>query len=347
MQTGANNRAVFFRIAAFLLAVLTTGVLLMGVGASPADTVLSLYQGSLDSLKDFAYVLRSWVPLMLVTAGLLITFSAGLWNIGVEGQIIIGAVCATWALRGLQDGSWPSWLVLCSASLAGVAGGMGWAWLAGLLKIRGGVNEIFGGLGLNFVANGLTMWLIFGPWKREGIGSMSGTEPFPEQFWLREWGTLHVSPAALVLAVAISLLVLVLIGRSRFGLKLRAAGLNARAAFRLGVPTTRIILLAFLLCGALSGLAGALQVTGVYHRLIPSISSGYGYLGLLVALVAGRRILWAAPVALFFAIVNVGAIELPITLQMDSSLSGVLLALIVLFVLLFNGVRQRMAGGWK
>lgn len=347
MQTTPKSHALFFRTAAVLLAVLTTGLLLVAVGASPTQTLLSLYQGSMDSLRDFAYVLRSWVPLMLVTAGLLITFSAGLWNIGVEGQIIAGAVCTTWALRGLQYSPLPPGLVILLSILAGIAGGMVWASIAGVLKIRGGVNEIFGGLGLNFVANGLILWLIFGPWKREGIGSMSGTEPFPEAFWLREWGPWHISPTALALAVLVSLLVGVLMSRSRFGLQLKAAGLNARAAFRLGVSTPRTILLAFLFCGALSGLAGALQVTGVYHRLIPSISSGYGYLGLLVALVAGQKILWAAPVALFFAIVNVGSVQLPISLQMDSSLSGVLLALLVLFALMFNGIRQRMAGHFK
>jgi len=109
----------------------------------------------------------------------------------------------------------------------------------------------------------------------------------------------------------------------------------------LGIPTSRYMMSAFLICGAFAGLAGAVQVTAVYHRLIPSISSGYGYLGLLVAMLANYQILVAVPVALFFAALNIGSIQLPIVLQLDSSLSGVLQGALVLFVLMMGGVRQR------
>ena len=109
----------------------------------------------------------------------------------------------------------------------------------------------------------------------------------------------------------------------------------------LGVPTWQYMMISFLLCGALAGVAGAVQVTAVYHRLIPSISSGYGYLGLLVAMLVNYQDLWAAPVALLFAGVNIGSIQLPIVLRLDSSLSGVLQGMLVLFVLLMEGMRQR------
>jgi simple sugar transport system permease protein len=96
------------------------------------------------------------------------------------------------------------------------------------------------------------------------------------------------------------------------------------------------------MCGAFAGVAGAMQVTAVYHRLIPSISSGYGFLGLMVAMLINFQAIWAAPVALFFAALNIGSIQLPIVLKMDSSLSGVLQGTLVLFVLLVGGLRQRL-----
>ena len=97
----------------------------------------------------------------------------------------------------------------------------------------------------------------------------------------------------------------------------------------------------FLICGALAGIAGAIQVTAVYHRLIPSISSGYGYLGLMVAMLINYQAIWAIPVALFFAALNIGSIQLPIVLKLDSSLSGVLQGVLVLFALLVEGARQK------
>jgi simple sugar transport system permease protein len=110
----------------------------------------------------------------------------------------------------------------------------------------------------------------------------------------------------------------------------------------LGVPTWQYSLAAFVLCGLLAGLAGSLQVAAVYHRLIPSISSGYGFLGLLVAMLVNYRAVWAAPVAFFFAALNIGGIQLPIALRLDSSLAGVLQGLLVLSVMMMEGARQRL-----
>jgi simple sugar transport system permease protein len=221
-------------------------------------------------------------------------------------------------------------------------GGALWASLAGALKTFGGVNEIFGGLGLNFVATALTLWLIFGPWKRPGVGSMSGTQPFPQELWLPQIPDYDLSYWALGLAIIAIIVVYFLLQGTYFGLRLKAVGKNFKAAHLLGIPTWQHMMAAFILCGLLAGAAGAMQVTAVYHRLIPSISSGYGYLGLLVAMLVNYQAIWAAPVALFYAALNIGSVQLPIVLKMDSSLSGVLQGMLVLSVLIVEGIRQRM-----
>ena len=113
-------------------------------------------------------MLITWSPLLLTTAGVLITFAAGLWNIGIEGQMTLGAIFATGMLRLLEHAALPPALIIILGILAGIVGGAIWAALAGVLKTFGGVNEIFGGLGLNFVATALTIYLVFGPWKRPG-----------------------------------------------------------------------------------------------------------------------------------------------------------------------------------
>jgi general nucleoside transport system permease protein len=339
-----NSRLVNigFQLVALILALGFTTLILIAAGAPPLEAYKNIVSGSVGSFKKFSDVLVSWVPLILVSAGLLVTFAAGLWNIGVEGQITLGAITTTWALRVLQDTGLPPALILFLAILAGMAGGALWASLAGALKTFGGVNEIFGGLGLNFVATALTIYLIFGPWKRPGVASMSGTEPFNEALRLYLFPDLRLSPWALAIAIAAIVIIYFLLQGTYFGLRLKAVGRNFRAAYLLGIPTWQYMMMSFMICGVLAGVAGAMQVTAVYYRLIPSISSGYGYLGLMVAMLVNYQAIWAAPIALFFSALNIGSIQLPIVLKLDSSLAGVLQGMLVLFVLIVEGIRQRI-----
>jgi general nucleoside transport system permease protein len=330
-----------FSLGAVLLALLFTTIVLILAGAPPLDAYRNILFGAFSSVRRFSDVLVAWVPLLLSSAGLLVTFRAGLWNIGIEGQITLGAIFSTGMLRMLLNVEISPWLALTLAILAGMVGGALWASLAGALKTFGGVNEIFGGLGLNFVATAITLWLIFGPWKRPGIGSMSGTEPFPMEFWLPTLTGLRLSIWSIVIAVVVVILIYLLLQGTYFGLRLKAVGRNMRASFLLGVPTNRYMMLAFIICGACAGVAGSIQVVGVYYRLIPAISSGYGYLGLLVAMLVNYQALWVAPVSLFFAALNIGSIQLPIVLKLDSTLAGVLQGALVLFVVIMNGVRQQ------
>jgi simple sugar transport system permease protein len=331
-----------FQLLAVLLALGFTTVILIAAGAPPLEAYRQIVLGSVSSWKKFSDVLVSWVPLLLVSAGLLATFSAGLWNIGVEGQITFGAIATTWLLRELAGSGLPPALIIALSILAGALGAAAWAGVTGVLKTFGGVNEIFGGLGMNFVATAVTIYLIFGPWKRPGTGSMSGTEPFDPALHLALFPGLRLSPWALVLAIVAIIGVYFLLEGTYLGLRLKAVGRNYRAAYLLGIPTWQHQLLSFLVCGALAGIAGAMQVTAVYHRLIPAVSSGYGYMGLMVAMLVNYRAIWAAPVALFFAALNLGSIQLPIVLKLDSTLAGVLQGMLVLFVLMVEGARQRL-----
>jgi general nucleoside transport system permease protein len=330
-----------FQTLGIVAALVFTTIILLLTGAPPLKAFQQLFLGIFGSVNNLSNVLVSWMPLLICTAGLLVTFAAGLWNIGIEGQIIMGAILTTWVLRVLQHSTWPAWIIILLAILAGVLGGAIWALLVGLLKTFGGVNEIFGGLGFNFIANAMILWLIYGPWRRPGVASLSGTEAFPSRLSLPTLPNLLISPWSLVLGALSIIIIYTLLRGTYIGLRLNAIGKNIRAAYTLGVPTWQYMLLSFVVCGIFAGLTGALQVTAVYHRLLPTITNGYGFLGLLVAMLINFQAIWVAPIALFYAALNIGSIQLPITLKLDSNLSGVIQGTLVLFVLLAEGFRQR------
>ncbi len=317
-----------------------TSLVLLIAGAPPISAYYHILRGSLGSWSKFAHVIKAWIPLTLCGCGLLFTFRIGLWNIGVEGQVMMGAVFSTALLRlGLQSQAPAMFLAMSLA--AGLAGGGIWALIAGFLKTRGGVNEIFAGLGLNFVAQGVILWLIFGPWRRPGVASMSGTETFPVALWLPQLPSLRLSPLALVIVTTALVATGLMLRYTRIGLNLKAIGNNPRAAFLFGLKPARHMIVAMVFAGGFAGLAGSLQVSGVYHRLLPAISSNYGYLALLVVMLCNYNI-WLVPlVAFFFACLNVGSIQLPMVLQLDSSLAGVIQGALVLAILGMHAWGQR------
>jgi simple sugar transport system permease protein len=340
MKNTSRIANVALGVLPVLLALLFTTLILLAVGAPPWEAYHNIASGAFESPSKIADVVAACVPLILCGVGMSITFTAGQWNVGVEGQIILGAIFATWVARNLP---WPQVPILTLMLLAGIIGGALWGMLAGLLKIFGKVHEIFGGLGLNYAAQGLAIWLIFNPWKPADGATMSGTDPFPDPAWMPHIGTLRVAPLAVILALTAVMVAYLLLRGTRWGLELKAMGKSFRSAFVLGVPSTPRLLTAFAACGALAGLAGAIRCSARYGRMIPEISGGQGYLSLLVALLASFQPQWVPLIAFFFAAVGVGSPRLDLNLHLDSSLGGVLEASVVLAVLMVNGWRARVA----
>ncbi|MBI5034998.1 MAG: ABC transporter permease [Chloroflexi bacterium] len=328
-----------WNIGPIILGLIITTLALLIVGSNPLQAYAVMLTGAFGDPVRVGNVALAWVPILLASVGLLITFTAGLWNIGIEGQIVFGAIFTTWAARTFDL---PTPILIPLLFAMGALGGALWALLAGVLKTYGHVHEIFGGLGLNFIATGVTLYLILGPWARTGIASTSGTELFRESAWLPTFPGQPIGPIEIIVALASLVIVYFALRGTLWGLKLKAIGKNVRSAFWLGIPTSTQMLGAFALCGAFAGMAGTVQAIGVWHRLIPSVSGGYGYLGILVVLLSGFQAIGTPFVAFFFAAVTKGSVSLPLDLQIDSSLGGVLQGIIVLLFVLSQGVRAKM-----
>ncbi|MBS21093.1 MAG: sugar ABC transporter permease [Chloroflexi bacterium] len=331
-----NQGPIYSYSIAIVVAIIFVSFLLALFEIPIFETYKLLLTGSLGSTTKFGDTLMVGVPVIIASASLVITFKAGLWNIGVEGQIIAGAVAASFVARELQL---PTGILLPVMILVGAFGGAFWGLLVGLLKVKGGVNEIFGGLGLNFVATGLVVYLIIGPWSRKGIASTSGTEPFHQNAWFPTLEGFRLSPLAVALSFLVVFIVIYVFSRTQFGLKLRAIGLNTHSSYRFGIPTSKYLLIAFMLGGSVAGLAGVTQVASIHHRLVPSISGGYGYLGILVVLLAGYRPSLVIPIAFFFSMIAIGSIQWQLRLGLHSSLGGVFQGTLVLSVILISAMR--------
>ncbi|MFM2032766.1 MAG: hypothetical protein RLZZ297_1531 [Chloroflexota bacterium] len=327
-----NRRTTMATLGALAVAMLCTALVLWSTEVATLDVFRVLFSGSLTSGSRISDMLMLAAPLLLCAAGLAVSFAAGQYNIGIEGQMTIGGVVSMAVLRLSPDGS-GAVLYWVGAVLAGAIAGALWAGVVAMLKQYTRVSEIFVGLGLNFVALGVSLYMVFGPWKRPGVASMSGTEPLPDALWLPVLGTTRLSLVSPIVALAVLVLLWWLVRKTQWGLEVRASGISQLASLRLGVPAVRRTIEAMLVCGAVAGVAGALQILGVYHALVPNLASGIGFMGLLVALLVNADIRFVGPLVLFFAVLTAGSIQLPLSLSIDSSISGVFQGFLVLAML--------------
>ena len=228
-------------------ALVVTSLLLFFFGAAPLEAFRAMYDGAFGDQTKTLSVLAFWVPLLLAGTGLLITFRAGLWNIGIEGQIVMGAIAASWVALRLEA---PAAVLITVEIIAAMLAGALWAALSAVLKTRGNVHEIFSGLALNFLAIILTNYLISGPWQPPEGGTFRGTAPFQPAALFPLFEDSRFSPLSLVLAIIAFILVAIALRGTFWGLKLKAIGQNLRSAFLLGVSSEREMILAMMFCGA-------------------------------------------------------------------------------------------------
>ena len=295
------------RLLAPVLVALGVTVVLAAVvarigGAEAGVAIRALVVGSVGSTANVAATLLRATPLLLTGAAVMLAFRSGVFNIGAEGQFLVGALAA--AVVGTGPGPEAGrWLLVLAA---GAAAGAGWAAIAAGFRIGREVNEVITTILLNFVALYLVSYAVDGP-LQEAAGQ------YPQSDLLRDgamlWRPIAGSRlhAGVALAFVVALLVGVLLSRTALGLRLRAAGSNAPAARLAGFPVLRDLTVAFALSGAIAGLAGAVEVAGVTGRLYERISPGYGYTAIAIALLGGLRSGGVIAAALFFAALSAGA----------------------------------------
>jgi len=344
-----EKRESLSRQASLLVPVLSFGVsltlgaiLLLLSGANPLATYAAMARGAFGSWRNITETLVKAAPLMLTGLGVSIAFRMRFWNIGAEGQLVMGGVAAAWV--GLfWSQALPEWTLLPLALLLGVLAGALWAGVPATLKAALKVDETLTTLMLNYVAILYYQYLFNGPWRDPHGYGFPGTAQFPAAAWLpRLSGRLHVG---LIFALLLAGVLWFIFKYTRWGFELKIIGENQTAARYLGIKIGRNIVLALLLSGALSGLAGAGEVLGISHRLQQGLSLGYGYTAVIVAWMAQLNPLAVVFVAVLMAALLVGGDQVQIMMGLPSSVGVVLQGMILIPMLagsLFTEYRIRV-----
>ena len=334
---------VFAAMAALMLGA----VMLFVLQVNPVEAYKALWDGAFGSTNAFAETLVKATPLLLVGLGICISFRGDVINIGGEGQMIIGAILATWV--GLTFTGLPGWLVITLSMIAGFLGGAIWGGIPGVLKAYFSVNEILSTVMMNAIAVQLMNFLLRGPMIDPSQAELSSKIPqtarLLEAFRLPRLAPTRLHLGALI-AVVLAVLVYILLWRTTLGYRIRAVGQNLHASRYAGIKVQRYVVLALLLSGAFSGLAGATQVFGVNYRMITDgSSSGFtgsaGFNGIVAALFGQLHPLLTIPASILFGALLVGANKMQRVVQVPSALVIALNGLVVVFVVSSEFWRRR------
>jgi len=331
-----------------LVALLIGALLILAFGANPITGYGDLISGAFGGSYALASTAQKAVPLLLVAAGICVSVRASVWNIGGEGQIVMGALASTataLALPGL-----PTVVLLPLVIVAAAAGGALWAGVAGFFKAYFNVNEILSTIMLNLVAVQVMNYLLSGPMVNKSQSfAITGLIPQTKLLSKNSWLPTIVSGTQLnlgvVIAVVVAVVVYFLLWRTGFGFRLRAVGLSRDAAGYAGMPVRRTIVYAMLLSGACCGIGGAVLVFGsISHRMVTDGSlTGFtgndGFNGIVVGLFGGLNPLWSILSAYLFGGLLVGGTSMQASIGVPTDLVTTIEGLVVIFVVSIDYLR--------
>ena len=294
-------------LGAVILALLLGALVLKLVGGSPLLAYTFMIKAAFGNIGVFSDTLTKATPLIFTGLAAVVAFRMRLWNIGAEGQFYMGALGASAVvLAPLLPEEASRWLMIPAMIFAGALGGALWAFLPGYLKAKLNVNEIITTLMMNYIAISFVNYFVFDVWSE---GGFQMSRQFPKNAWLPRLTDLGsqitefrglTTHLGLIIACIAALIVWWIIYRSRWGYEIRLIGDNPRAAKYAGINIARNIILVMLLSGALAGLGGMSEITGVVHRLQGSISPGYGFTGIIIAWLAKLNPLLVVPISVLF-----------------------------------------------
>ncbi len=312
-----------------LLALLLCSAIFQASGFSAAKVLTSIAEGAFLKPNAAAQSLRWALPLFITAVGVGISFRAGYFNIGAQGQFYVGSIAAAFCAEALNGA--PPIVVVPACFAAGMAGGALWALWPGLLRIRSGTDEVITTLMGNFLAGLLLIYVTSGPLKDpSGSGQQASSRPLDASYRISD--SLGVSPIIVTTALITGVAMWLLVNRSAFGVLASLAGRNGQMVRWQGAKLWQLGLSSFLISGALAGLAGTLEFMGPNGRISSGFLPAHGFTAILIALVANMSVIGTVVASLFFGGLASAALYLPIMVGLPASAIDIINAAIALFI---------------
>jgi len=332
----AAKDAMLVPLLAVFTAIVIGGVVIAAVGGNPFAAYLGLFQGSFGSVKALSETAVWATPYIFAGLAVALAFKGGLFNIGAEGQLALGAVASAWvgyALPGILGVTIPMYIHLPLAIMAGMLFGLLWGAIPGALKAYTGAHEVINTIMMNYIALNMVSFLLNGPMKDKDPQNVIARTPL-----IAEGARIPVIFEGLrvhwgfVLALVVAFLVWWLLWKTTLGFEIRTVGLNPDAAKYAGINYKRIMTLTMALSGMLAGLAGTIEVTALNYRHELGFSTGYGFDAIAIALLGKTHPFGVVLAAILFAAMRNGATQMQFMTQIPVDIISVIQALILLFV---------------
>lgn len=324
------NLSYILSLTLSILAALIIGAFVMILnGKNPLIGYSALFSGAFGSKYNLATTFAKTVPLILTGLGTAISFRSGIYNIGGEGQLYLGAFAA--AYIGITFTSLPPLIGIPLAIFSGALVGGVYAFLPGLLRVKYKINEVITTIMLNTVAMLFTSFLVNYPFATTQ-GKINGTEIIAQSYQLRRLVRLSTLNNSIFFMFFIAIIIYYLMEKTSLGYDFKMVGQNSLFARYGGINDKRKMLLAMVISGALCGMAGVFEVLGVHYRFLQSISPGYAWDGMLASLMAKNNPIGVILMAIFLGALKTGSVSMENATSIPSELVLVIQAIIVLFI---------------
>jgi simple sugar transport system permease protein len=321
-------------LAAVFLALLISAGLIATSGADVGGALLALWKGAFGSQKATLETLVQATPILFTGLAMVIAFRGKVINIGGEGQFFAGALATAWVC--LHYDTLPKGILIPLIVLAAMLAGALWAFIPGFLKARFGVSEIVVTVMMNYIMVAFTTYLLGGPWQAPNDHFLE-TARFKASTFLPTFFHSRIHLGFWIALVIVAVLYIIL-WKTPLGYEIRAVGENPTAAKYKGIKASTVIITVMLLSGAIAGLGGGMELSGLAHRLRLDISTGYGYTGILIALLGRLNPIGVIPAAIFFGALVNGSTSMQVNFNVPVPLVSTIQGVVLILVLAFDTV---------